>query len=77
MKKELIISLIYAVFGFIMPLLNVVLNHESGWVGVAFAAVASVFPILFIEIMEMGKGWKAWIHMLWCVLGACLGALIF
>ena len=77
MKKEVIISLIYAVFGFIMPLLNVVLNHESGWVGVAFAAVASVFPILFIEIMEMGKGWKAWIHMLWCVLGACLGALIF
>lgn len=77
MKKEVIISLIYAVFGFIMPLLNVVLNHESGWVGVAFAAVASVFPILFVEIMEMGKGWKAWIHMLWCVLGACLGALIF
>lgn len=77
MKKELIISLIYAVFGFIMPLLNVVLNHESGWVGVAFAAVASIFPILFVEIMEMGKGWKAWIHMLWCVLGACLGALIF
>ena len=77
MKKEVIISLIYAVFGFIMPLLNVVLNHESGWVGVAFAAVASIFPILFIEIMEMGKGWKAWIHMLWCVLGACLGALIF
>ena len=77
MKKEVIISLIYAVFGFIMPLLNVVLNHESGWVGVAFAAVASIFPILFVEIMEMGKGWKAWIHMLWCVLGACLGALIF
>ena len=77
MKKELIISLIYAVFGFIMPLLNVVLNHESGWVGVAFAAVAAVFPILFVEIMEMGKGWKAWIHMLWCVLGACIGALIF
>lgn len=77
MKKELIISLIYAVFGFIMPLLNVVLNHESGWVGVAFAAVASIFPILFVEIMEMGKGWKAWIHMLWCVLGACIGALIF
>ena len=77
MKKEVIISLIYAALGFIMPLLNVVLNHESGWVGVAFAAVASVFPILFIEIMEMGKGWKAWIHMLWCVLGACLGALIF
>lgn len=77
MKKEVIISLIYAALGFIMPLLNVVLNHESGWVGVAFAAVASIFPILFIEIMEMGKGWKAWIHMLWCVLGACLGALIF
>lgn len=77
MKKEVIISLIYAALGFIMPMINVVLNHESGWVGVAFAAVASIFPILFIEIMEMGKGWKAWIHMLWCVLGACLGALIF
>ena len=77
MKKEIKIALIYAVLGLIMPFINVHLNHESGWAGVAFAAVAAVFPIFFVEILEMGKGWKAWIHMLWCVLGACLGALIF
>lgn len=76
MKKEIIVSLIYAVLGFIMPLLNVVLNHESGWVGVVFAAVAAIFAVYFVEIREMGKGWKAWIHVLWCILGACLGALI-
>ena len=75
MKKEVIVSLIYAVLGFLMPLLNVVVNHESGWAGVAFAAVAALFAVYFVEIREMGKGWKAWLHMLWCILGACLGAL--
>ena len=76
MKKEVIVSLIYAVLGFLMPLLNVVLNHESGWAGVAFAAVTALFVVYFVEIREMGKDWKAWLHLLWCILGACFGALI-
>lgn len=76
MKKEQIVMLVMAAIGFLCPVTNVVLNHESAWAGVAFAAVTALFVVYFVEIREMGKDWKAWLHLLWCVLGACFGALI-
>ena len=40
MKKEQIVMLVMAVIGLLCPLTSVVINHESAWVGFAYAAVA-------------------------------------
>lgn len=76
MKKEIIVSLIYAALGFIMPLLNVVLNHESGWVGAAFAAVTGIF-LGVGDFLFFRHDWKSsGIDALCCLCGGVIGALL-
>lgn len=76
MKKEQIVMLVMALIGFLCPVTNVVLNHESAWVGAAFAAVTGIF-LGVGDLLFFRHDWKSsGIDALCCLGGGVVGALL-
>lgn len=76
MKKEEIVMLVMAAIGFLCPVANVVLNHESVWVGAAFAAVTGIF-LGVGDFLFFRHDWKSsGIDALCCLCGGVIGALL-